>query len=397
MAASAPSSTTPDNATAYVNGRVYTVDEAQPWAEAFVVSPDGLFSAVGSTQEVLAQAERDGLVIYDLGGRFVMPGIHDAHVHALMAGLSRLSNASMGLEASVPAAEAAGKLRTAACGCSYAHAFSHWMAGEVFDVDGFDRACLDGDYPEQPVMIRAAAGHSLLLNTAALRESGYDIAAEPAAKGAFFARRPDGSLTGRVAEAGMTKALLACPKPSLAHVKRALRHAAGRLHAAGVTSCQEASANSLMLQALAQLDAEGRLRLDMHTHIVYAPEWIGEEPAPRLHALLDAASGLASRHVHTRFVKIMLDGVPLAPYFTQAGLTGDGLVDEDKICVDDVVDAVVRYDARGMTCKIHCTGQGATRRALDAIETARKKNPGGPRHEIAHCSGVHEGKQTTMH
>ena len=41
------STTAPENAIAYLNGRIYTVDESQPWAEAFIVSPSGTFAAVG--------------------------------------------------------------------------------------------------------------------------------------------------------------------------------------------------------------------------------------------------------------------------------------------------------------------------------------------------------------
>lgn len=267
-----------------------------------------------------------------------------------------------------------------------------WLNADTFLIDKYDRSCLDVAYPDTPVMIRGGAAHSLFLNTAALKESGYDISNEPDAKGSFLARRQDGSLTGEVAEMGMTKAVLASPKPSLSAVKRALEHAIGQLHKAGVTSCQEASANTVMLHALRELDANSQLKVDMYTHIVYAPEHLGEEPASQLRALLDSAEKFRTQHVNTRFVKIMLDGVPLAPYYSHAGLNENGEVEEKKICVDDVVEAVARYDERGMTCKIHCTGHGATRRALDAIEGARRNNPNGPRHEIAHCSGVSDGK-----
>ncbi|KAM4057591.1 amidohydrolase family protein [Hirsutella rhossiliensis] len=299
-----------------------------------------------------------------------MPGIHDAHVHVMVAGLSQLSTANLGLEEAIPASEAAGKLKTAACGCQYAHAFSNWLVADAYHIDDFDRSCLDEAYPDTPIMIRAAAGHSLLLNTVALQESGYDISNEPPAKGSYLGRRLDGSLTGEVAELGMTKALISYPKPNLFHVKRAVQHAVCQLHKAGVTSCQEASANTPMLQALGQLDGDNQLKMDLYTHIVYAPEHLGEEPASQLHKLLDSAELFKTKHVNTQFVKIMLDGVPLAPYYTHAGLSGKNEVDEDKICVDDVVEAVAR--------------------ALDAIEAARKRNPGGPRHEIAHCSGVHD-------
>ncbi|KAH6866044.1 putative exoenzymes regulatory protein aepA precursor [Thelonectria olida] len=379
---------TPEDATAYINGRVYTVDEAQPWAEAFVVSASGIFTLVGTTDDILTEARKKNLVVHDLRSHFIMPGIHDAHVHLLTAGLSHLSNARLGLDEVIPRAEAAGKLQDASCRCEYAHAFSHWLNADVFLISDFDRSCIDEAYPDTPVIIRAGAGHSLLLNTAALHESGYDISSELSVKGAYLARRPDGSLTGEVAEIGTTKAMLACPKPPLAHVKRSLTYAVQRLHKAGVTSCQEASANTLMVEGLRQLDEANQLQMDMYAHIVYGPEFLGEEPASQLHQLLDSSEALRTEHVDTRFVKIMLDGVPLAPYYTHAGLNEKGEVDENKICVEDVEEAVIKYDQRGMTCKIHCTGQGATRRALDAIEAARRKNPNGPRHEIAHCSGV---------
>lgn len=64
----------------------------------------------------------------------------------------------------------------------------------------------------------------------------------------------------------------------------------------------------------------------------------------------------------------------------------------DKILVQDFADAIAKYSERGMTVKIHCAGRGSTRLSLDAIEMARKKDPNGPRHEIAHSSSVHDGE-----
>ncbi|TQV90390.1 exoenzymes regulatory protein aepA precursor [Cordyceps javanica] len=381
----------PENATAYVNGRVYTVNDAQPWAEAFIVSEAGLFVAVGTTEAILSRARRDRMVVYDLQEQFVMPGIHDAHAHLLMAGMMQLSIVNLrNGEDLVTSSEAVRRLKSSSCNCSYAHAFHDWLLGDTFGIENYDRASIDEAFPDTPVVIQAGAGHSLLLNTVALRQSGYDVDDEPPAKGAFFARRDDGSLTGELGELAMTKAMLACPKPSAAHVRRALRHAARRLHRAGVTSCQEAASNTLMVDAFRALDRGRELRLDVYTHIVYGPEYIAQEPAQTLHRLLDAAAALRSEHVHTRFVKMMLDGVPLAPFFSQADLREDGAADPDDIYVEDLDNVVRKYDAMGMTIKIHCTGQGSTRTALNAIEAARKENPNGPRHEIAHCSGVHD-------
>ena len=65
--------------TVYTNGKIYTVDEAQPWAEAVAIK-DGKFLVVGSDADVEA-VTGDGTEVVDLGGSFAMPGIGDTHIH----------------------------------------------------------------------------------------------------------------------------------------------------------------------------------------------------------------------------------------------------------------------------------------------------------------------------
>ncbi|KAK5215131.1 hypothetical protein LTR72_011790, partial [Exophiala xenobiotica] len=81
---------------------------------------------------------------------------------------------------------------------------------------------------------------------------------------------------------------------SLSHIERVLKDAQQMLHRTGVISCQEASANSLMLHGLRELDAEGALKVNMYTHIVYAPDWIAEEGTESLHNLIDNAATFKS-------------------------------------------------------------------------------------------------------
>ncbi|KAL6246595.1 hypothetical protein RBB50_006833 [Rhinocladiella similis] len=377
------------NGTAYINGRVYTVNSAAPWAEAFIVGPDGTFEVVGSNIEVKVKALEDGLVIYDLRDKFIMPGIHDAHVHMLLAGVGMTSQALLPMQG-LNSTNVAEELDHGSCMCKYAHVNQDWLVAWTYLVENFHRDALDKEYPHTPVVIHGAAGHSMFLNTEALRRAGYDVESEPDGQGTLYMRDDAGRLTGELSEMGMSKAATAIPQPSLAHVKRVLKHAQHMLHRAGVTSCQEASANSAMLHALRELDAEGALKVDMHTHIVYAPDWIAEEGVESLHRLIDDAASFKSAHVDTRFVKIILDGVPLPPYYTHAGLNEDGTVDESRLFILNVHQAVAKYDAMGVTMKIHCTGHGATKLALDAYEAVRTTNPHGPRHEIAHSSGVRD-------
>ena len=63
----------------YRNGRIYTVNETQPWAEAVAIK-GGKFLAVGSGDDVAALIG-DGTEVVDLGGAFAMPGIGDTHIH----------------------------------------------------------------------------------------------------------------------------------------------------------------------------------------------------------------------------------------------------------------------------------------------------------------------------
>jgi len=62
-----------------LNGSVYTVNSAQPWAESVAIRA-GIIIAVGSTEEMTAYRDASTKVV-ELAGKLLMPGINDAHVH----------------------------------------------------------------------------------------------------------------------------------------------------------------------------------------------------------------------------------------------------------------------------------------------------------------------------
>lgn len=165
------------------------------------------------------------------------------------------------------------------------------------------------------IIIQGGAGHSSFLNTAGLRKAGCDVDNEPDVKDAKFGRRSDGSLTGELGELAMNKTMLVKGNPNMAHAKRAINEAINRLHRVGVTSCQDAATNTVILHALRELDRDNALKMDVAAHSVYAPEFLANERQDSLEALIDQAPGLATKHVRTSFVRILLDGVPLPPLF----------------------------------------------------------------------------------
>jgi predicted amidohydrolase YtcJ len=113
---------------------------------------------------------------------------------------------------------------------------------------------------------------------------------------------------------------------------------------------------------------------------------------------------MRTRYARERFrpdcVKIVLDGVPTdshtAAMVEDYGSRIPGRDDEAArrgmllVAAEEVNRAVTDFDRSGLTVKFHAAGDAAVRAGLDAIAAARTANgPGGPRHDIAHCTFVH--------
>jgi len=69
-----------------VNGKIITVDDASSIVQAMAIR-DGKVLAVGSNEDIRKRADGRTTVV-DLGGRTVVPGLMDSHIHALRAGLT---------------------------------------------------------------------------------------------------------------------------------------------------------------------------------------------------------------------------------------------------------------------------------------------------------------------
>src|SRR5947199_7637425 len=69
-----------------MNGRIATVDHSRPFAEAVAIQ-NGRFASVGSNEQIMALRGAKTEVI-DLGGRTVIPGLNDSHMHPIRGGLN---------------------------------------------------------------------------------------------------------------------------------------------------------------------------------------------------------------------------------------------------------------------------------------------------------------------
>lgn len=215
---------------ALVNARVWTGDPAAPWAEAIAASGERI-AAVGTSAEIRRLAAAAAPV--DAGGRLVVPGFIDTHVHFVQGGF-RL--ASVQLRDAKTRDEFVRRIGAFAATVPP----GTWIRGGDWDHSlwGGDlpaRDWIDGVTPDHPVWINRLDGHMALANSAALRAAGVTRAAKNV-DGGEIVRSPSGEPTGLLKDNAMALVDRVVPPPSDALRDRALAAAMRYVAEQGVTS-----------------------------------------------------------------------------------------------------------------------------------------------------------------
>ncbi|MGW4203200.1 amidohydrolase [Streptomyces sp. NPDC004726] len=196
------------------NARVWTGESGPEGGEptAFAVR-NGRFIAVGTDEDIAPLARASERVI-DLGGRRVLPGLQDSHIHAVRAGVTW--NTELHWETVYSVADALESIRvqvTRVGEDDWVCVVGGWHRRQFAEQRTPTRAELDAASPRNPVF--AQMGYECaVLNTAALRACGW-ASADDAPPGAAFDVDEGGELTGVVrGQAAYRHALLKMPKPS---------------------------------------------------------------------------------------------------------------------------------------------------------------------------------------
>jgi predicted amidohydrolase YtcJ len=230
-----------------INGKVFTANPAQPWAEALAVRGDRIV-AVGDTAAISALAGAATRRL-DAGGRTIVPGFNDAHTHIVIAPPS--DRVTLPFEPTLE--QIAGALReqieTSAKGRLIQGDFGQVAWGEA----AFTRAWLDTIAPEHPVWLTAFTGHGALLNSAALALVEFDDTIRDPDGGRIL-RDDRGRLNGRLEEYGLALAQRRLGmKTDPAEAVRIYRQYAAEARALGITTTQLAG------EALPAAEASKRL------------------------------------------------------------------------------------------------------------------------------------------
>ncbi len=344
-----------------LGGKVYTLDPKQPWASAVVIR-GGRIAYVGSDAGALARAPRGARKIA-LGGRMVLPGFHDSHIHPMSGGM-RLLRCRLGAE----------DLSASVAACARAHPSSAWLMGNGWrpaasGTQQPDRAVLDGLVPDRPAYLATEDGYSAWVNSRTLAASGLDPATWPAS----------GVVDGAMLEAIRRH----IPRPSAAEYREALRRTSAMANRFGITSAVDANASPALLDAYRTADdaSELTLRIVAAQHV---DPLGGTDQVAAMTALRERTRG---KRFRADGAKIFLDGeidrhtaALLAPYADSPGTRGALFLTQDAL------NAIVRrLDAEGFLIHMHAMGDGAVRAGLDAYAGAIRANGlRDRRHQIAH-------------
>lgn len=366
-------------------GVVRTMDPARPLAEAVAVSGKRIVFVGGAAEAAryIGPATR----VLDLAGRAVVPAFQDSHIHlatgGVELGLCDLNDLATRDEILARVGEYAA-----------AHPGEAWIVGGGWALPAFPEANpgkedLDRLVPGRPACLSAADGHSVWVNSAALRLAGI-TAATPDPPGGRIERDPrTGEPTGTLRESAAELVEKLVPPLGPAAFREGLLRAQALANRFGITSIIEASASPEILDAYADLDRRGELTVRVLASIEVDPKRPPDEEATRLTRLRDA---YRTPHLRASAAKIFADGVLeshtarlLEPYLDRPGDRGP--LDIEPAVFGRLASALA---AAGFPLHVHAIGDGAVRETLDAMEEAvRVSGRRDLRPHIAHLELIH--------
>lgn len=344
-------------------GKIRSGPEASKLVRALVVR-DGAIVYVGDDKGALAAAQ-PGARVVALGGKTVIPGWRDGHVH--LEGIGHRMRA-FDLSGAKSLAELLERVRERAA----AAPAGSWIQGEGWIETPWPekrmptRAELDAVAPSNPVALERGDGHAIVVNSAAFKRAGITAATKDPAGGSFV-RDDRGELTGLVLDTARPLVSERAATPGKEQLRDELRAGIDREVSLGLTETQQAGGSADMLAALRELcAAPGGLKIRIYFALSYpgaaADELIAKGPRD------ERCNG----RLTVRAVKMYADGALgsrgaalLAPYADAPGTSG--LMRPDMATIAPVLERAARSGVQVWT---HAIGDRANRIVLDNYEKA---------------------------
>lgn len=368
------------------HARVYTVNSKQPWAEAVAIRGDKIV-AVGSAAE-LDRYKGNTTKVIDAGGKLVLPGFTDCHIH-FFDGSQSLQQ--IYLDDAPDIQEIQRRVK--------AYAGSHpkeaWVLGRGWQYSSVgpthlpDKKYLDEIVPDRPVYLESYDGHTWWANTKAMQLAGItkDTPNPPGGEVVRDARTgdPTGVFKESPAEDLVRRAV---PPASHDESLQALRAGLKAANRVGLVRVHSAGGDLQNVELFEELRKAGELSLRMYLSYRATP--------PEITAAQFAEIEAARNRNHDEWIsagaaKFFMDGVVeshtaamLTPYSDDPNLSG-------KTFWDPAVytKMVAELDKRGIQIFTHAIGDRSVRLTLDAYENAARVNgTSDRRHRIEHIETI---------
>ena len=362
-----------------------------PWAQALAVTGNTI-THVGDESGAMALAGPDTQVI-DLGGRLLMPGFVEGHIHPFMGAFL-----TSGVDLQVPmGADALAAIERHARENPTGPVRGFGWRVDMFGPEGPTRTDLDRVLADRPGFFFAIDGHSLWANSKALEIAGVDRDTQDPIPGfSYYARDDDGDPTGYVLEVNAVLSLVNAIEPiSPEGMGGLLQTWLPKASEAGITSLFDAGVPPIGNDqgALIGLYTEVEKRGALPFRVV-ASYMVKSPPVDdAVQKLAEIRQRICTDLVQVGVVKIIGDGTQegytgwlIEPYADKPASTGGSPF------TDEQWHQLVReVDAAGFDVHVHACGERATRAALDSIALAIATNPPRDRrHTIAHLVYVED-------
>jgi predicted amidohydrolase YtcJ len=340
------------------NAKIWTVDKAHPTAQAVAVLGERII-AVGSNADVESLRSPTTKVI-DAGGKLLLPGFNDAHVHFVGGGLQldavQLNDVASTDEFVRRIGEQARKT-----------AKGEWIQGGDWDETKWTppalptKELIDPVTPDNPVFLARYDGHSALANSTALRLAGI-TSQTPDPPGGAIVRDAQGNPTGDLKDAAMDLVFKVIPPLSHEQRLRAVRRALEYAASLGVTSAQHMDPDYADVAAYAELLQFGEL-----TTRIYAAPLIDQVDDQVKIGIRHAFGG---PYLRIGAVKAFADGSLgsrtayfFEPFSDEPG--NRGLLGEGMQPLSLMRDRMMKADAAGLQICTHAIGDQAISTVLD--------------------------------
>ncbi|MFQ5858447.1 MAG: amidohydrolase, partial [Anaerolineae bacterium] len=338
----------------------------------------GRIVAVASNDELLDLAGPDTQII-DAGGRLVLPGLTDAHVHFLQYAIRRHEVSLFGLR---DFDEVRRRVRQAVEGAEPGQWVQGWGWDEHFWGIQPTRAHLDDIAPHTPVALARMDMHTWWVNSAALKWAGItrDTPDQPESR---IERDAAGEPTGLLREWNAIRLVQQyIPDPDADTLLNWLRDAMADAHRLGLTGIHdqrvkdEGRVSFRLFQALRRHD-----ELNLRVHMNIAAEYLAEA------AKLGLQPGFGDDRLWIGQVKAFADGsmgswtaLMLEPFEGEPANRGMTVTSADELW-----ELAVQADEAGFPLSIHAIGDLAVRNVLDVLSEFRRDEsdaPAGPPNEF---------------